>query len=408
MPISSVVVLAIDRLGAGWLGPYGNTWLDTPNFNRLAAQGAVVETALADSPDLAELYRGWWSGCHILEPEGAESPGLPTIAARGGRSSFLLTDDPPVANHRLASGFSGQRLLAASSAVSSADEIEQSGLFSFFDAARAVVQAPDRPTLVWLHSRGLAGAWDAPLTFRFQFADDDDPQPPDFVTPPERMLAEDFDPDELLGIVHAYAGQVALADMCLGLLLDVLDEHPLADQTLLVVTAPRGYPLGEHRRVGPCDQALFGELLHVPLLVRWPDQPGPARLHSIVQPRELSRLICERSQWNDNYPAAAASQLLHELATGTLPPAAAYSFATGQRAVRTPAWFLRQWQNGEETQQALYAKPDDRWEANEIASRGGDVAELLASELDRFESAAREGRFAELPPLADLLCDRWR
>ena len=31
------------------------------------------------------------------------------------------------------------------------------------------------------------------------------------------------------------------------------------------VTSPRGFPLGEHRRIGECDQALYGELLHVPV-----------------------------------------------------------------------------------------------------------------------------------------------
>ena len=66
------------------------------------------------------------------------------------------------------------------------------------------------------------------------------------------------------------AGQVALADMCLGMLLDCLDEHRLRGETLFVATSPRGYPLGEHRRVGPCDEPLYGELLHVPLLIRFP------------------------------------------------------------------------------------------------------------------------------------------
>ena len=55
MRFEHVVVFVIDRLGASWLGPYGNTWLETPHFNRLAAESLVCETAIADSSDLAPV-----------------------------------------------------------------------------------------------------------------------------------------------------------------------------------------------------------------------------------------------------------------------------------------------------------------------------------------------------------------
>jgi hypothetical protein len=61
-----------------------------------------------------------------------------------------------------------------------------------------------------------------------------------------------------------------------------------------------------------------------------------------------------------------------------------------------------------ETRRELFAKPDDRWEANEVSSRCGEVSALLANELDRFEQAASTGRLAELAPLPELLLDCWR
>src|SRR5205085_8612405 len=101
-----------------------------------------------------------------------------------------------------------------------AETIEETGLFKFFEAASALLREQTRPGLIWLHSRGMSGPWDAPLALRYQFADEDDPDPPNFVEPPNLLLPGDFDPDQLLGFVHSYAGQVVLADMCLGLLLD--------------------------------------------------------------------------------------------------------------------------------------------------------------------------------------------
>jgi arylsulfatase A-like enzyme len=407
------IVLVIDRLGAGWLGPYGNTWLDTPNFNRLAARSALIETAIADSPDLATSCRGYFTGRHLLEPGGEKPWSLP--ASLGG-SSLLLTDEPQIAAPSLAAGFGKQRLLPAGTAPRAAEEIEHTRLYQFFDAARTAVCDADAPPLVWLHSTGMSAAWDAPLALRYQFADEDDPQPPDFVEPPERMLPKEFDPDELLGLVHAYAGQVALVDMCLGMLLDALDEHPQARETLLLVTSPRGYPLGEHRRIGPCDQALYGELLHVPLLLRMPGEVSPSRYQTIVQPHELSGLLAAAGLWQAGEAAGPnqrssqrSSRLFAELQGEPVGPATvAYAGAAGQRAIRTPAWFLRQWQTPDGPQNALFAKPDDRWEANEIASRCTEEVAGLAAHMDEFEAAAQSGRLAELPPLAEILSEVWR
>lgn len=390
----SAVVLVIDRLGAGWLGPYGNTWLDAPNFNRLAARSVLFETVIAASPDLQETCRQYWTGRHVLEPSAATDAALPASFGRG----VLLTDDRQVAEHPLALAFSEQQLFQQTEAKRNAESIEETDLFGFFEAAGELVAAADRPELIWLHSRGLSGAWDAPLEFRNHFADDDDPEPLAFVQPPERLLNAGFDPDEVLGLVQAYSGQVALVDQCLGMLLEALDGHPQADETLFIVTSPRGYPLGEHRRIGPCDQALYGELLQVPLLVQLPGrEQALTRTHRIVQPRQIFNLL-----------SADPKQVAELLADPRESLSAAHAIGPTQRAIRTPAWFLRESQTGGEPQYELFAKPDDRWEANEISSRCTDVVELLAAELDRFASAAAAGQLAESPPLAELLCDTWR
>ncbi len=409
MPATSAVVVVIDRLGAGWLGPYGNTWLETPNFNGLAARSVLCETVVADTPDLAGGYRAVWSGRHAMEPEAAGRPALTEIAAAARAASVLVSDDRQIIEHPLARGFSDPRLLPEVSAEKSADTIEQTGLFSLFDAARKALQEQTRPFLLWIHARGMSGPWDAPLELRYQFADEEDPEPPTLVKPPNLLLPEKFDPDELLGFVHAYAGQVALADMCLEMLLGALDEHPLKDETLLVMTSPRGYPLGEHRRVGKCDDALYGELLHVPLLVQFPDHAHAlARCRQIIQPRELYATVAEACGWQ-RASESQRSALLRELEQGIADgPAVACAVGRDQRGIRTPAWYLLERMTADGPERELFAKPDDRWEANEVSSRCGDVVELLASELDRFQLAAGEGRLSETPPLAELLCDIWR
>ena len=86
---SSAVVVVIDRLGAGWLGPYGNTWLDTPNFNRLTARSLLCETVIAGTPDLAGSCRGYWTGRHAMAPEDDSRRGLAELASSQATTLLL-------------------------------------------------------------------------------------------------------------------------------------------------------------------------------------------------------------------------------------------------------------------------------------------------------------------------------
>jgi hypothetical protein len=71
----------------------------------------------------------------------------------------------------------------------------------------------------------------------------------------------------------------------------------------------------------------------------------------------------------------------------------------GERAIRTPAWMLRQapdavaTHNGELVTIAaeLYVKPDDRWESNEVADLRPEIASRLLAVLDDSVNGARLG-----------------
>ena len=198
--------------------------------------------------------------------------------------------------------------------------------------------------MLWCHLAGLGTTWDAPLSFRRAYKDEDDPEPPTGADVPEQTLAEDHDPDELLGIVHSYAGQVSLLDSCLEAFLEFLKDLKAADQPLLAITSSRGFPLGEHRRVGPCDEALYGELVQVPLLLRFPDGTGAAaRSQALVEPADLWATF---SEWWQNGPApaspAAASliQVVRQDIT-VIRDRLCIAGRGDQRAIRTPAWYFR-------------------------------------------------------------------
>jgi len=351
MPDSSgpnLICLSIDGLRAGMLGAYGNTWIRTPQLNRLAATSWLADQAFACEPVPSVALDRLW-----------------TDALLAHRATTLVTDDAAALDHLRAAAFGDRRFVIVPENTRPRRTIEETQLATFFVHAMEWLEQACEPFVLWLHTRGLAGAWDAPVALRNSYADEEDPTPPTFVQPPDQMLAGDVDPDLLLGISQAYAGQITLFDTCLCVLFDALDETPLGRSTDLLLVGLRGYPLGEHGRVGFSHASLHNELVHVPLLLRRANGANAlVRTQSLVSHDDVAGLLA-------NVP------------TGT-PTRDRLIFQLGEeRGIRTPAWYLRESGGAGNGRRELFVKPDDLWEANDIADRCQEVttelAEVLAS-----------------------------
>jgi len=404
----NAVCLVFDRLHAGYVGAYGNSWINTPTLDRLAAGSLLFDRALVDSPDLDRLIRSYWQGLHAMCPETeSESarPSLPALLGEAGVATALMTDEPRVARHRLAGDFDEVIEIEPPWRVRAASAVERTHFARCFLRLIDWLEAARGPFCLWCHFGALGTTWDAPPAFRQAYREEGDPPPPDGAVPPDRRLADGFDPDELLGVVQSYAGQVTLLDTCLGAFLDFYESLPTATETLLALTAARGFPLGEHGRVGACDGALFGELLHVPWMIQFPDDAGAAvRRPHLIEPADLWATLLD--WWHVAAPASPTAESLLPLAGDCFNVRGGHAErdrlcilgSDGQKAIRTPAWYLR-----EHAEPELFAKPDDRWEVNNVAARCPEVVECLRDALRQFEQTLPAGRAADLPPLADVL-----
>jgi hypothetical protein len=450
----NAICLVIDRLHCGYLGCYGNGWVGTPGIDALACESFVLDGAYLDAPSLDSLYRSYWLGQHALahsgpaavgrigNPSYAEQPGctpaarivdpshgLPRRLAAAGVATTLLTDDAAVARHPLAVPFDQIAELPSEAPARAAVEPEDTQAARFFAAALDAARAARPPFLVWAHSQGMAGCWDAPRELREQYVAPEDPSPPDFVQPPAIVLPADPDPDELLGIRQAYAAQVSVFDSCLEALLETLRDSPFLGETLFVLLSARGYPLGMHGHVGspPAEaERLYGELTSIPWLLRLPNGVGAAdRSSALVQPADLCATLADWFQCGPLAPRAdggltsppgrklaeqvghmVMSQSLLPLARGeamALRDRAAIVSPSGERALRTPAWYARF--SGPDAA-ALYVKPDDRWEINDVASRCPEVTDAMRQALEDFQAtctAANAGSASTPRELDDVL-----
>jgi arylsulfatase A-like enzyme len=398
----NAICLVVDRLHAGYLGAYGNSWIDTPALDRLASQSVVFDRALVDSPHLDRLYRSYWQGWHALAPAPPESrPTLAALLRQSGVATALLTDQPQVARHPLAVDFDDLVEIDPPWQPQTAAQIEQTHFARCFVEVIRWLEAAQGPFLLWCHLGGLGATWDAPLRFRQAYREEGDPQPPATADVPEQILPANYDPDELLGITQSYAGQVTLLDTCLGAMIEFLDGLGAGKETLLALVSARGFPLGEHRRVGPCDDALYGELLQLPWMIRLPGAAGAAmRSHALVEPADLWATLLD--WWGvapvPHSPTAASLMPIVRGQAQTLHDRLCVLGNGADRAIRTPAWHLRA---GAEPE--LFAKPDDRWEVNDVATRCQEVVEFLQDVLAQYEQSLPSGRVFDLPPLSDVL-----
>lgn len=394
----NAIVIAVDGLRASALGAYGNTWHPTPALDEFASQARLADWMWCTSAKLEDFYATVWSGApgKALTKEGARG-GVPgSLFGARGIAASLLTDDSRVASLAECAGFAEIEQIDPGPGKT-AESIEQTALGQLFAAAadhlrRWSKRQGDASQLLWLHARAFHGPWDAPLEFRGRLLDEGDPSAPTFVPPPAAVQVHDQ--DESLLYRSAYAAQVMVLDDCFAGLMAALDDSQLLNDTLVVLLGCRGFALGEHGAVGTAVQQLYSELLHIPCVVLKPDDcPPPPRSPQLLSPRAVHATLSDWFHCAVAFAGPSESLLRADL---SLPGASAPRWITatgdnGERAIRTPAWMLRTPPRCSADAAGLvaapmaelYAKPDDRWEANEVADRCPDVAARLLAVLNQ-------------------------
>ena len=91
-------------------------------------------------------------------------------------------------------------------------------------------------------------------------------------------------PAEARDIQGLYAGEAAFVDHCLGPLFQAMGELGYLDDSVVVIVADHGHPLGDHGKFLKGADRLYSELLKVPFMVRLPGGVGGGqRSQALVQ-----------------------------------------------------------------------------------------------------------------------------
>lgn len=208
---TTTIVLTFDRLPATFLSCYGNDWIETQNFDRLAAQAAVFEEHYAEIPGPAGPNHPWWTGRFEYfrdhSPVVVASPGSvdsretapkPTdindlirqLDEAGVRCRFVSerADELPTLKHATFEIVGGSNGLDVAHTDTPFARLIDRGI---------ELVREDKQQLIWLHSRGVPSPWLASRVFAelyFDELEEADESGPELA----RKLLEQLNDDETL------------------------------------------------------------------------------------------------------------------------------------------------------------------------------------------------------------------
>lgn len=388
-----VVLIVVDTLRADRLGCYGCESVETPNIDRLAAEGVLYENALSAVPVTLPSMSTLLTGAYPLQ-HGVRDNG-----------SFRLPDSWDTLPEQLRrSGFATGAFVSA--AVLDPEYNLDQG-FDVYDADVSMTYEAFDPLVRSTQSEIQGLERRAEITVDRALAWLEDQRGDTF------LLVHLFDPHlprdppppyDRRYRGRPYDGEVAYVDAEVGRFLDGVDEIWRTDEVLCLFVADHGEGLGDHDEWFHGD-LLFEETMRVPLIVRGTGLPEGERIPDLVRTADVAPTLARLLDLDP--PTAAVGQTLPGLgmeewnATGreidtprfrstayleTFRPRLTHGWCE-MRGLRTDRWKLIA---GPEYE--LYDLASDPGETRNVATDFPAVRDSLARSMDRVALlAARRG-----------------
>lgn len=395
----NTIVLVANGLHTGYVGCYGNEWIQTPALDRFAAEAVVFDQCFADCPQPTAVHRAWWSGRYAFVADEPDRAGIK-------RDEILLGEHLRDSGVRTALISDNWLLRQSESALSEAFSdvvwIRGQAYDAYVDAADARVSVADYPHLrlppethpdfalwkqrweqylrnrtrvrserdtyvaqvieagvAWLQQHGNAGPfllwmecfdprspWDPPEPYWDMYARQEDAEATALVDVVPGEVGDVISDEELDRLRTTFAGEVTLVDTWIGHFLEHLRSESRLDETLVVIASGHGAALGEHDWVGYKRGCLYEEMVHVPLMIRTPGgERRGTRSQALVQSPDLLPTLLE-SLGREPRPGSAAmhGRSLLPLLRGEVPKLRDYAVSGATTTVEgEPAteWAIR-------------------------------------------------------------------
>ena len=428
----NIIMIMCDSLRQDHVGCYGNDWIETPNIDRLAKESVVFENAYPEGLPTLPVRTALFTGNYTLTNRFwqellPQDVTMAEILDELDYKSAMITDTfhlfkPNMNYHR---GFHNFRWIRGQSIdaygvkphgkdlmqyispkmkgawtvrivdqylrnIADRDPDNEEEYFTALVRKEGVQWLKDAhdscdPFFLHLDFFDPHEPWDAPPAFAGKYADPnyDGPQ----LINPKIGPCDWMTEAELKNCRALYAGEVSFLDKQVGILLDTIQELGIMDDTLIVLLADHGIPMGEHGGILKGVDQLYSEVLKIPFMIRFPDKKyAGKRIKSIVEIVDILPTVlhvighgseAEYMHGKNLMPLIAGEcDKLHDYAVSGF-------FNTDMRCIRNEEWsYIRR--ASDERKDELYHLVDDPAEKIDLIDQYPDKAKEMSETLPKI------------------------
>lgn len=229
---------------------------------------------------------------------------------------------------------------------------------------------------VWMDSFEPHEPWDPPE--KFDTYSDPQYKGKRLIMPMGGFYRDWATEEEAQYIRGLYAGEASFVDYCLGSLFDNLKDLGYYEDSIIVLTADHGHPLGDHGKFLKGTDRMYSELLKVPFMIRMPGGKGARKSDALVQFPDLLPTLLDAAGADSNNQAMHGKSFLRVLKGETdrhrMHIISGYH-ESEERCIRDEKWsYIRRPEN--EKDELYNLTEDPRETANLIEKFPGEAARL--------------------------------
>ncbi len=343
----NILVVVSDTLRTAYLGPYGNSNIQTPNLDQFAREAAVFERAhpeaLPTIPTRRTLHSGRrafpfhnykpipWDNVYLAgwQPLSPEEGTVSEALDKAGYHCGFVSDVPhyfvPAQNftrgfrqwdfvrgnaedrYRSPTPYDPERIKARYDSARGPMHVANLGGFepdemdfatprTFTSAMKFLEENRNNsPFYLYVDTFHPHESWEAPREY-YEIYRDPSYRGRTRLTVPYSTLHRNPIPEAELADIRAhYSGLVTMVDHWFGRLLDKLKETGKEDETLVIFLSDHGTNFADNLEqvTGKPAAALYPGTMHIPLLVRHPQGNGAGkRLSNLVYTLDVPATVC--------------------------------------------------------------------------------------------------------------------
>ena len=274
----NLIVILVDALRADRLGCYGYEKPTSPNIDKLAAEGALLERAFVQRgitwPSVTSIMTSQYPAVHCVRENGeAMDLELTTIAKTLSRQGY---DTAAFLGNMLTASHPG---FLEKFPVPEVNTNAQRDAYISDKAIEWLRNWNGRPFFAFLHYMAPHKPYEPPEEYLEEFDPDYQgtldgmPETLDEITLNKVGLSE----RDVAHVQAIYDACVKFADTQIGRVLEALSDYGLRDNTVIVVVADHGEELYERNCYFYHGCSMYDGVLRIPTVLSWPEKIAAAR-----------------------------------------------------------------------------------------------------------------------------------